>query len=109
MDTTTLSAFAESNRLKIIDLLRDGPLTVGEIANRLQIRQPQASKHLRVLSDAGIVTAEVKGNRRIYHLRSEPFIQLDNWLASYRKIWDEKFNNLDDYLMKMQKENENKE
>ena len=107
MDTTTLSAFAESNRLKIIDLLRDGPLTVGEIANRLQIRQPQASKHLRVLSDAGIVTAEVNGNRRIYHLRSEPFIQLDNWLASYRKIWDEKFNNLDDYLKKMQ--NENKE
>jgi len=103
MDTTTLSALAEPNRLQIVELLRDGPLTVGEIADRLQIRQPQASKHLRVLSEAGIVTAKADANRRIYQLRSEPFIQLNTWLASYRRIWEERFDNLDDYLKVMQK------
>ncbi|WP_026582236.1 ArsR/SmtB family transcription factor [Bacillus sp. J33] len=107
MDTTTLSALAEPNRLQIVELLREGPLTVGEIAERLQIRQPQASKHLRVLSDAGIVKAHVDANRRIYQLQSEPFIQLDSWLASYRQIWEERFDNLDDYLKVMQKKMEN--
>jgi len=108
MDTTTLSALAEPNRLQIVELLREGPLTVGEIAERLQIRQPQASKHLRVLSEAGIVKAQADANRRIYKLRSEPFIQLDSWLASYRQIWEERFDNLDDYLKVMQKKMENK-
>lgn len=108
MDTTTLSALAEPNRLQIVELLREGPLTVGEIAERLQIRQPQASKHLRVLSDAGIVKARTDANRRIYQLRSEPFIQLDTWLAAYRQIWEERFDNLDDYLKVMQKKMENK-
>jgi DNA-binding transcriptional ArsR family regulator len=108
MDTTTLSALAEPNRLQIVELLREGPLTVGEIAERLQIRQPQASKHLRVLSEAGIVKAQADANRRIYQLRSEPFIQLDTWLASYRQIWEERFDNLDDYLKGMQKKLENK-
>ncbi|MGG1397757.1 metalloregulator ArsR/SmtB family transcription factor [Bacillus salipaludis] len=108
MDTTTLSALAEPNRLQIVEILRDGPLTVGEIADRLQIRQPQASKHLRVLSEAGIVTAKADANRRIYQLRSEPFIQLNTWLESYRRIWEERFDNLDDYLKVMQKKMENK-
>lgn len=108
MDTTTLSALAEPNRLQIVELLREGPLTVGEIAERLQIRQPQASKHLRVLSEAGIVKAQADANRRIYKLRSEPFIQLDTWLSSYRQIWEERFENLDDYLKVMQKKMENK-
>lgn len=108
MDITTLSALAEPNRLQIVELLRDGPLTVGEIADRLQIRQPQASKHLRVLSEAGIVTAHADANRRIYQLRSEPFIQFDKWVASYRQIWEERFDQLDDYLNVMQKKMENK-
>lgn len=108
MDTTTLSALAEPKRLQIVEILRDGPLTVGEIADRLQIRQPQASKHLRVLSEAGIVTAKADANRRIYQLRSEPFIQLNTWLESYRRIWEERFDNLDDYLKVMQKKMENK-
>ncbi len=102
MNTTTLNALSEPNRLQIVELLREGPLTVGEIADRLQIRQPQASKHLRVLSDAGIVSVHADANRRIYQLRPEPFIQLNAWLESYRRIWEERFDNLDDYLKVMQ-------
>ncbi|WP_092493831.1 MULTISPECIES: ArsR/SmtB family transcription factor [Virgibacillus] len=97
-----MSALAESNRLNIIELLRDGPLTVGEVAEQLQLRQPQVSKHLRVLSDAGLVEVEPIANRRIYKLRPQPLMKLDAWLESYRQVWEEKFDRLDDYLVKLQ-------
>ena len=106
--TTILSALAEPNRLQIVELLRKGPLTVGEIADHIHIRQPQASKHLRVLHEAGMVEFDAEANRRIYKLRSEPFKALDLWLKEYRDIWEEKFDNLDRYLEDLQKR-ENKE
>lgn len=109
--TRILSALAEPNRLQIVELLRIGPLTVGEIAEHLHIRQPQASKHLRVLHIAGMVEFSVEANRRIYKLRSAPFKALDLWLKEYHEIWEEKFDNLDRYLHNLQKrdnkENEN--
>jgi DNA-binding transcriptional ArsR family regulator len=100
--TTILSALAEPNRLQIVELLRKGPLTVGEIADHIHIRQPKASKHLRVLHEAGMVEFEAEANRRIYKLRSEPFKALDLWLKEYRDIWEEKFDNLDHYLEDLQ-------
>lgn len=102
MNANVMSALAEPNRMQIVELLRERPLTVGEIAERLQLRQPQASKHLRVLSEAGIVEAQVDANRRIYRLRPDPFRELDDWLESYRVIWEERFDRLDDYLQKLQ-------
>lgn len=104
MDSNVMSALAEPKRLQIVELLRERPLTVGEIAERLQLRQPQASKHLRVLSEAGIVEARVDANRRIYRLLPEPFRELEDWLMSYRDIWEERFDRLDDYLQKVQGE-----
>jgi DNA-binding transcriptional ArsR family regulator len=103
MNTKILSALAEPSRLHIVELLRDSPLTVGEIADRLQIRQPQASKHLRVLYEVGIVEFFAEANRRIYKLRSEPFKELDSWLEQYRELWEEKFDRLDCYLQELQK------
>lgn len=104
----TFSALAEPNRLHIVELLRDGPLTVGEIADRLGIRQPQASKHLRILHDAGLVEVQPITNRRIYKLRPEPFKELDAWLDSYRRVWDERFDRLEDYLQDLQRRDGNK-
>jgi DNA-binding transcriptional ArsR family regulator len=104
---TTLNALAEPNRLHIVELLRDGPLTVGEIADRLGLNQPQASKHLRVLSNAGLVEVNAFSNRRIYKLRAEPFKELDSWLESYRNIWNERFDRLDDYLQDLQRKDVN--
>jgi DNA-binding transcriptional ArsR family regulator len=80
---------------------------VGEIADRLRLRQPQVSKHLRVLSDAGIVKVHAIANRRIYKLRPEPFKELDAWLESYRRVWDERFDRLDDYLQELQRKEVN--
>ena len=99
---TTLSALAESNRLHIIELLRDGPCSVGEIADRLRIRQPQVSKHLRVLSDAGFVEVHPVAQQRIYQLRPQPFHELDEWLESYRHVWDARFDRLESYLRDVQ-------
>lgn len=102
MDTTTLSALAEPNRLHIVELLRDGPQQVGEIAVRLELHQPQVSKHLRVLSDAGLVEVQPIANRRIYKLRPEPLQELDAWLQTFRRVWEERLDQLDDYLQELQ-------
>jgi DNA-binding transcriptional ArsR family regulator len=101
MNMKTLIALAEPNRLHIVELLRDGPRPVGEISNRLQLHQPKVSKHLRVLSDAGLVEVQKDAQLRIYKLRPQPFNELDAWLQSIRLIWDERLNQLDDYLSQM--------
>ncbi|PMB09862.1 transcriptional regulator, partial [Fischerella thermalis CCMEE 5273] len=87
----------------IVELLRDGPLSVGEITDRLGLRQPQVSKHLRVLDEAGLVEVRPVANRRIYQLKSETFQQMDAWMESYRCIWDERLNRLDHYLQEIQR------
>ncbi|GAA4829582.1 metalloregulator ArsR/SmtB family transcription factor [Paenibacillus vulneris] len=102
MNMKTLSALAEPNRMDIVELLRDGPLTVGEIADRLGLRQPQASKHLKVLSESGILEVKAEANRRIYKLRPEPFQALDSWVDSFRRVMEERFDNLDNYLRELQ-------
>ena len=106
MATSTLSALAEPNRLQIVELLRDGPLTVGEIADRLGIRQPQASKHLKVLSDNGILDVTAEGNRRIYRLKPEPFQALDSWVKSFQRLMEERMDNLEAYLIEVQSNEE---
>lgn len=107
IDIATLSALAEPNRLKIVELLREGPLTVGEIAERLGIRQPQASKHLKVLTDANILNVQADANKRIYKLRSEPFVSLDAWARSFKRDMEERYDRLEDYLQQLQQGNGN--
>jgi DNA-binding transcriptional ArsR family regulator len=105
----TLGALAESNRLRIVELLRDGPRSVGEIAERLGLRQPQVSKHLRVLSRAGFVEVHPVAQQRIYQLRSQPFHELDAWLESYRHVWDARFDRLETYLQGVQRQSHEQE
>src|SRR5712691_11625765 len=93
-----LSALAEPNRLQIVELLRRKPLAVGEIVERLGLRKPQVSKHLRVLSDAGLVEVRPVGQQRIYRLRGQALKELDGWLDPYRRTWNERFDQLDDVL-----------
>jgi len=99
---TIWNALSEPNRLRIVELLRGGPLSVGEIANQLGLNQPQASKHLKVLTDSGLVEVQAAANRRIYKLRPEPFRDLEDWVESYRHIWEERFDRLDEYLRQLQ-------
>ena len=99
----TFSALAEPNRLQIVELLRHRPLPVGQIAERLRMRQPQVSKHLRVLSQAGLVQVRPLAQQRIYGLRTEPLRELDDWLERYRRLWDERFEQLDDVLRDLER------
>jgi len=84
---TTLQVLAEPSRQAILDLLRDGELPVGELVARLNMSQPAISKHLRVLKEAGMVDVRADAQRRLYRIRPEPLAELDDWLASYRKLW----------------------
>jgi len=97
----TLRALAEPNRFHIVELLRDGPRPVGDVANHLGLRQPQVSKHLRVLSDAGLVDMRVDAQRRIYALRAAPLQELEMWLETYRRLWEANFQRLDALLDEM--------
>ena len=102
MNATTLSALAEPNRLRIVEFLREGPHSVGEIAGGLWLRQPQVSKHLRVLSEAGIVAVRPVAQQRIYQLQAKPFEELDTWIDTFRQAWENRLDVLDDYLRELQ-------
>ena len=93
-----LSALAEPNRLQIVELLRRKPLAVGDIVERLGLRQPQVSKHLRVLSDAGLVEVHPVGQQRIYRIRAQALKEIDAWLEPYRRIANERFDRFDEVL-----------
>jgi len=97
----TLRALAEPSRFQIVELLRDGPRPVGDLANRLKLRQPQVSKHLRVLSEAGLVDVRVDAQRRIYEIRPAPLQELEAWIERYRRIWKNNYRRLDVLLNEM--------
>jgi uncharacterized protein YndB with AHSA1/START domain len=81
VDVSVLVALAEPNRLRIVELLADGPRTVGEIASALELRQPQVTKHLQTLERAGLVEIRPLGRRRVCALRRPALGQLGRWAA----------------------------
>ena len=95
---TTWAALAEPNRRAALDLLRVRPRTVGEVAEALGLAQPTASKHLKVLREAGLVRVSAQAQRRIYALDPEPLADLDDWLAPYRALWNERLDALGRHL-----------
>src|ERR1700682_6233291 len=100
----TLRALAEPNRFQIVELLRNDPRPVGAMVDRLHLRQPQVSKHLRVLSAAGLVDVRVDAQRRIYALRPAPLQELEGWLEKYRRLWEGNFQRLDALLDELKTE-----
>lgn len=98
MEAGLFRALGEPSRLRIIELLRTGAFSVGDIAAALGIRQPQVSKHLRVLSDAGLVVGEFSARRRMFHLEPEPFALLGAWADSFERLWEDRLDSLDHYL-----------
>lgn len=98
MQAAVFGALAEPSRLRIVELLRVGPKSVGEIADELGIRQPQVSKHLRVLGDSGLVAGESVARRRIYHLEAEPFVEIGHWVDSFERLWEARLDSLGGYL-----------
>ena len=107
-----MTALAEPTRFRIVELLRTGPRAVNDIGDRLHLSQPQVSKHLRVLKEAGLVDVQPIAQQRIYELRARPLRQLHGWLERYRRVWEERFEALDelaDELTKKEKSDGHRE
>jgi DNA-binding transcriptional ArsR family regulator len=95
---TTFEVLAEPRRREILDLLRERERSVGELVDRVAISQPGVSKHLRVLRDAGLVDVRPDAQRRIYVVRPEPLIEVDAWIAPYRRLWADTLDALERHL-----------
>jgi len=100
--TSIFDALVDPTRRHILDLLRERPHLVGELVDQLKISQPLASKHLRVLREAGLVHVRQDAQRRWYELRPDPLAEVDAWLASYRHLWEARMDRLDEYLHELQ-------
>ncbi len=100
----TLGALAEPNRLRIVEFLRGGPRSVNEIVDKLELPQPLVSKHLRVLREAGLVRSRAQAQQRVYELQAAPFEQLDAWVSTFRRLWEDRLESLDDYLQELKKQ-----
>lgn len=94
----SFAVLAEPSRRDILDLLRDGERSVGDLVDRLDLSQPGVSKHLRVLRDAGFVESRAVAQRRLYRLRPEPLVEIDEWLAPYRRLWTRSLDDLARHL-----------
>ena len=92
------AALAEPHRRRILDRLRDGERSVGELVEWLQLSQPGVSKHLGVLRGAGLVTSRAHGRQRLYALTPAPLAEVDAWLEPYRAYWNERFDALERHL-----------
>jgi DNA-binding transcriptional ArsR family regulator len=95
---TTADAFnavAEPRRRRILDLLADGERPVNDLVTRLDLAQPQVSKHLRVLREVGLVEVREKGRQRMYRLNGRPLKPIHDWVKDYERSWSERFDRLD--------------
>lgn len=92
----------EPNRRRILDLLRGGELSVGQLVDALDVSQPAVSKHLKVLRDAGVVDVRVDANRRVYRLRPEGLREVDDWITPYREMWERRLDRLGERLDEME-------
>ena len=96
--SSTWSALADPHRRAVLELLRERPRAVGELVQCLGLSQPGTSKHLRVLRQAGLVTASTDAQRRVYALDTAPLAELDTWLDPYRRIWERRLDALERHL-----------
>jgi DNA-binding transcriptional ArsR family regulator len=100
------NAIAEANRREILDALIAGEKAVGTIVADLSMSQPQVSKHLRVLTEVGLVSCRAEGRRRLYRLEPERLRPFHEWLGKYEQAVSERLTRLDHYLKELQRQGE---
>jgi DNA-binding transcriptional ArsR family regulator len=89
---------AEPSRRRILDLLRTDERSVNDLVERLPLSQPGVSRHLKVLREAGLVKVKKQAQRRLYAVNPEPLAEIDEWLAPFRALWEDKLDALEAYL-----------
>ena len=100
------NATAEAGRREILDALIAGEKAVGVIVNDLSMSQPQVSKHLRVLSEVGLVSCRAEGRRRLYRLEPARLRPMHEWLDKHEQAWNDRLDRMDDYLKDLQQQGE---
>ena len=100
------NAVAEARRREILDTLIAGEKAVGTIVNDLSMSQPQVSKHLRVLSEVGLVSRRAEGRRRLYRLEPAHLQPFHDWLAKYEQAWNDRLDRMDHYLKELRQQGE---
>ena len=95
---TIFDAIADPVRRDILELLRGGEQPAGTLVETLALPQPNVSKHLKALREAGLVSIRVDGPRRLYSLNHAPFLELEAWLQPYRAFWADRLDALGDHL-----------
>ena len=101
--STTLAALADPTRRAILARLAQGEAPVSELSRPFGMSGPAISKHLKVLERAGLITRGREAQRRPCRLAAEPMREVADWVAQYRRFWDDSFDRLDDYLRQLQK------
>jgi DNA-binding transcriptional ArsR family regulator len=89
-----LSALSDESRRTLLEALRGGPATAGELAALLPIARPGVSRHLRALREAGLVQVRQEAQWRLYSLSPEPLAEVDEWLGPYRALWERRLDDL---------------
>ena len=97
------NAVADLHRREILDALITGEKPVGTIVNELSLAQPQVSKHLRVLSEVGLVSSRAEGRLRLYRLEPARLRPMHEWLTRYERMWNDRLDRMDDYLQELQR------
>jgi DNA-binding transcriptional ArsR family regulator len=91
-------AIAEPNRRRLLELLRSGEKAAGDLVKATGLSQPGASKHLRQLREAGLVSVRAEGQKRLYRLEAGELAALDSWLEPFRQFWMDRLDALGDHL-----------
>ena len=101
--TDAFNALAEPRRRQIVELLGDRELSVNEIVEGMPVSQPQVSKHLHVLSEVGVVRSRKDGRQRLYRIEAASLRPIHDWVSGFERLWNERFDRLDDYLEEVQR------
>jgi DNA-binding transcriptional ArsR family regulator len=91
-------AIADPTRRAILVLLATQTMTAGAIADNFDVARPTISKHMQVLNECELITATQKGREIYYELKVDKMKEIDHWLTQFRKIWEDRYNQLDNLL-----------
>ena len=106
MRRDVFQAIADPTRREIIGMLSQQTLNLNNVADQFKISRPAISKHIKILTECGLITITKQGRERYCHAELEKLKQVADWTAKYQKFWNEKLDALGDFLAKEQ-ENKN--
>ncbi len=108
MRRDVFQAIADPTRREIINLVAKQSLTPNGVADSFNVSRQAISKHIRILTECGLITITQQGRERYCYIQAAKLDEVSDWLTGFRKIWDNRFDKLDNLLTKMQSKNKTK-